>query len=633
MGTPVCEGNAHPERPQKSARKLAQRPAARSARSRAGILQVEIRLARPSRTVVPLSLLLGLGVAAPAAARDPGPDIQQFRPVLDMHGFALLYDASLQPALRAGVGVYINGAVNPLEVNAPLGRQFGVVDGLLGADLVGVFGITDWLEVGGTLPIAQIPRSTEFLEHLGGSGVGWSMGDVRFEGRIRIVNPAAAPVGVAANVFVNLPTGNELAGLGRGLPSAGGRFVVAQRWSRVHFAANFGFGLYAPATLANLTTQHEFTYGVGVGLSPAPGKLDINLELDGSLTGGPSEQGVERFGDGPHSPLELLVGVRGHLPRGFSVYGGAGKGLTVGFGSPRLRVFVGVQWALRGPPDKDGDGIRNRDDVCRNQAEDVDGFEDDDGCPEPDNDGDGVFDLADACPLVSEDRDGFEDADGCPEFDNDLDGLPDTHDPCPLRPEDVDGFQDHDGCPDPDNDGDGIADVSDRCPMDHEDFDGFDDLDGCPEPDNDGDGVFDLADLCPLQPEAMDGFRDADGCPDDMLVVLAEGGLIVYAPITFDRRQRLAKEADEPLGAIADLLLGTPGLRLQVAAHTDGRFKAKGIERSAARAEAVRERLIALGAPAERLDAVGYGALQPRVSGTDAAAKAENERVEFLIIP
>ncbi len=42
--------------------------------------------------------------------------------------------------------------------------------------------------------------------------------------------------------------------------------------------------------------------------------------------------------------------------------------------------------------DPDDNGIENRVDKCRSQAEDMDGFEDDDGCPEPDNDQDGIPD-------------------------------------------------------------------------------------------------------------------------------------------------------------------------------------------------------------------------------------------------
>ena len=54
-------------------------------------------------------------------------------------------------------------------------------------------------------------------------------------------------------------------------------------------------------------------------------------------------------------------------------------------------------------------------DDCPNQAEDMDGWQDADGCPDIDNDGDGILDKDDKCPNVAEDMNGYEDADGCPE--------------------------------------------------------------------------------------------------------------------------------------------------------------------------------------------------------------------------
>ena len=89
--------------------------------------------------------------------------------------------------------------------------------------------------------------------------------------------------------------------------------------------------------------------------------------------------------------------------------------------------------------DSDGDGIRGEEDECPTMAEDIDLFEDEDGCPDPDNDLDGICDPRwnpraksnllipsncqgqDACPLIPEDRDDFQDADGCPDYDHDLD--------------------------------------------------------------------------------------------------------------------------------------------------------------------------------------------------------------------
>jgi outer membrane protein OmpA-like peptidoglycan-associated protein len=65
--------------------------------------------------------------------------------------------------------------------------------------------------------------------------------------------------------------------------------------------------------------------------------------------------------------------------------------------------------------DLDGDGLMADDDRCPQSAEDLDGFEDADGCPELDDDADGLADTADKCPREAESKNDFLDADGCPE--------------------------------------------------------------------------------------------------------------------------------------------------------------------------------------------------------------------------
>ena len=65
--------------------------------------------------------------------------------------------------------------------------------------------------------------------------------------------------------------------------------------------------------------------------------------------------------------------------------------------------------------------------------------------PDPlaDRDGDGIPDVRDQCPDEPEDVDGFQDDDGCPELDNDQDGVLDASDKCPNEP----GPASNDGCP------------------------------------------------------------------------------------------------------------------------------------------------------------------------------------------
>lgn len=88
----------------------------------------------------------------------------------------------------------------------------------------------------------------------------------------------------------------------------------------------------------------------------------------------------------------------------------------------------------------------------------------------PDRDHDGIPDSVDKCPDQPEDIDGFEDSDGCPDPDVDVDHG------------NFDGFDEHDYGPDEymerDRDSeDELVDVIDRCP----DSPDADDNDGCPD--------------------------------------------------------------------------------------------------------------------------------------------------------
>lgn len=280
--------------------------------------------------------------------------------------------------------------------------------------------------------------------------------------------------------------------------------------------------------------------------------------------------------------------------------------------------------------DRDLDGIVDKADACPSDAEDLDGFEDMDGCPELDNDGDGFTDLEDSCPLDAEDLDGFRDTDGCPELDNDADGFTDEWDACPMEREDEDGFEDMDGCPDLDNDGDGLADLRDSCPMEPEDLDGFADFDGCPELDDDNDGIVE-GDLCPTEPEVINGVMDDDGCPDSVELARFTGiieGVNFHtgsAEITVDTYRLL----DEAAGVLKQF----PNLHVEVHGHTDSDGDdLSNLTLSERRAQAVVDYLVRRGVERSRLSAAGFGETKPIVTNETSFGKAVNRRVEFHIV-
>jgi outer membrane protein OmpA-like peptidoglycan-associated protein len=90
---------------------------------------------------------------------------------------------------------------------------------------------------------------------------------------------------------------------------------------------------------------------------------------------------------------------------------------------------------LKGCPDKDGDGLADKDDKCPEVA----GLQKYEGCPIPDTDKDGVNDEQDKCPSIA----GVARYEGCPIPDTDKDGVNDEEDKCPA----LAGTAANRGCP------------------------------------------------------------------------------------------------------------------------------------------------------------------------------------------
>ena len=471
-------------------------------------------------------------------------------------------------------------------------------------------------------PVASTPAGSSF-----------AMGDIRLGATLPLVKYEDDGFGLALVPQIVFPTGDEQAfvgasGFGGGVSAAAG--VQAGIFGLV---ANVGVDLTKSAGVGQINTKDEtaadgyttsymytvgtaIPYGLGMHLNVAEPFL-VGLELDGTynLAGGIQAYNV--------SPLEAHVYGTYGTGAGFHGTLGVGTGVIAGIGAPDVRVFLGLSWRDPGaPPDADGDGLVDDEDSCPLKPEDMDNFDDADGCPDPNNDGDGLLDVDDRCPNNPEDADGFEDTDGCPDPDNDQDGLADGEDRCPIDP----GPASTMGCPD--RDSDGLADGDDECP----DQGGPIETNGCPDSDNDH--VPDIRDACPSEPaDARIDPRRSNGCPSR--VVVTKQSIEILEMVYFETNKAIIKpvsyglldDVATTLNTYADIKL------IEVSGHTDdvGKDDAN-LKLSQARSEAVMKYLVTKGVDPTRLVARGYGETRPIDSNDTAAGRAKNRRVAFTIL-
>jgi flagellar motor protein MotB len=615
-------------------------------------------------TVAALILIVA-GLAGPANANpDSGIDSNLFRPSLDSFGAFTVDSGRTLAAGDLSFKAAGGFGLTPLSLDVPGIADTAVLEFVAAIDLTAAFALSDWLTLAvsagayrtdtgptygerGRYDDVEPEPSTGLISLRPLSNIDPSGGfepqglagplDARVALKARLY--AGDAVQLAAIAAASVPFGDEEMFLG----DAG--FVLepslALTWRpapRLELLATAGARLrertvleaYDPAIMEPIDAQVVLDVGseLAGGLAavqtlaprlalvaetavlaplPAAASLGRCRRFSGARCAAISS--ADYFGDAGYGDLVHLVlaGVRVRASADVSLEAGLG-GATTGARGEALRAWTSLVWQP--------------------------GVEGSKSLSVTDSDGDGLGDAVDVCPDAPEDSDGYADDDGCPELDNDGDNVPDTSDECPDAAEDLDGWQDDDGCPDLDNDGDGIDDDADHCPNAAEDLDGYDDADGCPDPDNDGDGIADGDDACPDEPETVNGVDDTDGCPDQRIDsgprVAGDRIDLRGTAIAFERGGKvvLTRASEVLLGQVAQLIRDRD-LRVRVEVHVPrGRSARRDLRLSGDRATAIRAALLAAGAPAVNVRAVGLGSRRPI---KQPPADPANERVDFIL--
>ncbi|MEO0459706.1 MAG: OmpA family protein [Myxococcota bacterium] len=575
-----------------------------------------------------------------------------------------VYSGRVPEHLNWDMMLWLNYADDPVTLNSreadgSYERFLSLLKHRADAHLIGSLALFDVLQLSIDLPVTVYQERSDPL--LDDSGIdpeidSGGIGDIGFTAKVQLLRDARHGVDLAFVQNVTVPSARPRDEyLGERRATATPEVALSKTFNGFTLGTNLAarFREIVRERGGSLAIEHEAIVRAGARYDFSEG-FDVPVTVDLTWEGFTQlKELFERRNTGG-SELLLGAGVDAGSVRGVPVriLAGAGLGLQPGYSIPDYRVFAGLGFHQR-DGDRDGDGLKDSQDSCPDEPEDLDSFEDANGCPDIDNDSDGVLDVDDGAPLDPEDADGFEDSDGVPDPDNDQDGVIDTEDGCPMEP----GEPAMRGCPD--SDGDGVADVEDQCRDEAEDADKFEDEDGCPDPDNDADGVLDVADVCLNEPgiAANQGCPDADrdgdtvvdrmdncpdvpgspennGCKKRQLVTIKGCKIDLSQKVFFQTgRATIRPVSFALLKNVAQVLIAQDNIkRVRIEGHTDSRGSAASNKSlSERRAQSVRDYLVREGIDTARLEAVGLGEEKPIDTNETGRGRENNRRVEMVI--
>jgi outer membrane protein OmpA-like peptidoglycan-associated protein len=382
--------------------------------------------------------VLTMGVTSSAAAQNAQIDLNQFRPAeLATDGFAASTPDG-QGHARFGFQVWLDYSDDPLRI---AGTE--IVHQQLSGHLMLSIGLADRIVLFADMPyhfmIKDPADSGAFKKS--------NLGDLYFGGRFNFYGTRDDLFQIGAQATLTISTaslassGQSFAGQADQSPYLGGWFELLMAFNagdhvRIPIQAGYKIGPQR-GDPAVLFVGNEFTYGGGIMIMMGDDQFMISAEAFGRTAANPT---IDMWSKN-ETPVEVLGGFKWLPDFGFTLGVGGSAGVTAGYGAPDWRVFAMLGYTMpadKKAPDADGDGIPDELDQCPNEAEDMDGFQDEDGCPDLDNDGDGIPDADDQCPNDA----GPPENNGCPDPDRDGDGVPDRIDNCPDEP----GVAENHGC-------------------------------------------------------------------------------------------------------------------------------------------------------------------------------------------
>ncbi len=214
-----------------------------------------------------------------------------------------------------------------------------------------------------------------------GSAQGTKIGDVRLAGMFSLIRPSyetAGGLGLGIIPWVDIPSGDDSVYLGNADFAGGGALGITYELESVTISGHVGYQYKPNITAYNIEGADSLLTGLSLGyLFDRNTGLNFETHLNPAL--------AKNQNAGTEFPVDTILSFRKRGDKGGMLSAGVATSLTDGAGSSPFRLFIGGGYGrieIPEPPDLDGDGFPNAEDECYDDPEIVNGYKDDDGCPD-----------------------------------------------------------------------------------------------------------------------------------------------------------------------------------------------------------------------------------------------------------
>lgn len=290
-----------------------------------------------------LVFIAGMIVSPHAAANVVGPDAQNFNPITSGLDFVTVQSSeTLKPGI-INLGLFLNYAVNSLPYFDTNQSRTRFNDTLLGLDLNAGVGLTDFWDVGISLP-QILSQSVEDTSGARGEFASTGSTEVRVNTKFRLWGNDSRGFALIFSGNFNQIQNNPYSGNGAG-PTFNAEAAADTTLGRFALGGNIGYRVRSPGTkiagsIANpLGNQFIFSGAVSYLTS-------FSTKIIGEIFASLPAEDTNEIDRRSLSSAEALLGLKWDVTTNLAFHAGGGTELSQGLASPDYRLYTGLNYTF-----------------------------------------------------------------------------------------------------------------------------------------------------------------------------------------------------------------------------------------------------------------------------------------------